>query len=388
MCHTTIKLNGQQLAAIQAVYAQNNLVTAKEAIDSYTIVHPQDIAGLLLKARIYNAIATNAPLAELHADSRTESFKSILQAAAINSNGVKAQLEQDNFELLTTIYNGYTSDGIAVFNAAAEKGQQQEYENALLYFKKAAQVNNFLTAQGWGGTSPDADNLYYSAISAMYAEHISEAYRFCKIIADYKLVFTIPDKDFEPAYQWLVFYLRQKKQAALLDAYTKLSDSLFPRAAYFILNYIDWQREQQDYTNLFTAYTKLLHRFPAQPQYRLYYYHDIFQYVYSNAGTGALADTLAVGLPALVLQYPNDAGARLLLARYYMQQAASLQSIPGKKQAQKNYMQQAVTQLKYIVDRLPRAAKKQVDESATLLVYTLKLLNRKDEAAFYSKRLL
>jgi tetratricopeptide (TPR) repeat protein len=375
-------VHAQSLPGIRQQWEQGELYAAKEMADNYCASHPNDAAGLLLKARVYNSVSNDVQYKELQADSRTTAFQSLIAAIQLDAKLVGAELEAEDFNLVTSIYTGYTSDGIALFNAAAETQQKDLYDKALACFKKAAQVNLLLLQHKWGGSLPDACNLYYTALSAIYAGNEEESLRASMAIADNKLLFEIPDKDFEPAYQWLVYYCKQKKLAAALEKFTSTATSLFPHSPYFLLNYIDWQREQQQYNSMFATYNQLLVNFP---QYRLNFYQDIFRCVYNEGWQGNVKDTLLNGLPQFVQKQPANAAARLLLARCYFNEAVRLQQQPGRKNEVKQLLELSVAQSKYVVTQLPAAEKNIIEASTSILIAGLKALNKKAEAVLYSR---
>ncbi|MFT3679190.1 MAG: hypothetical protein QM791_02890 [Ferruginibacter sp.] len=367
-----------------------DLPRAKEAIDSYTFSEPDSASGWMLKARVYNSISNAPEFKELAADSRTVSFKSMEKAWDLNYQAVKKELEPENYQLAFDIYKGYTNDGIAFFNAGTEKQNKEDYLSALKHFKKAAQVNGFINRNGWGAREPDINNLYYSFYSSLYADKQDETFVFCKKIADNNLVFSYPNKDFEPAYQWLVFYLRQKNNAELLKKYTIVAMQNIPESPYFASNYIDWLKETKQYEEMFEWYRQLTYNFPGDKQYQLNYLKELLNHITNDtvAQKSNWQAVLETGLNEFILKYPTDAPGRLLIAKYYLIQAAALKkALPlttGQKARIKQYLELANQQLRVVADKQAVVEPTTYQESLKLLIANLTSLKHKQEADRYS----
>lgn len=375
----------QDLNAIKEDWQQGNLVTAKQTIDEFTIANPDDAAGWLLKGRIYNAISNDAGLKDLTLDSRMTAFKSVKKATELNKALVKEELAKEEFKLLYDIYKGYTSDGIAFFNAGTEKKNKEDYAAAITNFKKAGQVNSFLFDNGWGGDYPDLNNLYYSCLSAIYAGKKFEAYNDAVKITDRQVAFIAPDKNFQPIYQWLAFYMKDGNEKEF-EKITNTAIKVFPNAPYFYLNYIDWLRDKKRYAEMFDWYAKLMTAFKKESKYELSYYNDLFRVTYNEPDSLKKwngCHSIEYGLEQFIEKNPGNAAARLLLAKYYINKAADAKKVNAAKSTVKKILAQSNVQLKFIVDKAEVKQNTIVVEALKLLVSNYKSQGELQKVAKY-----
>ena len=386
-------IQAQELDSIRLYLLKNELAAAKHRVDIYAEENTQDAVGLLLKAQVYVAISKNAGFKDLVADSRKIAFSALEKAGEIRSAILTEQLSKEQHQLAHDIYIGYTSDGIAFFNAGTEKQSQQDYTSALAMFKKAATTGNYIYGQGWGLAELDTSNLFYSALAAVYASRDDEAYRYCKKIADNNIVNSADrEKDFEPLYKWLVYYLRKKNQGEILEKYTLQSAAAFPLSAYFYLNYVDWLRESKDNDRLFLLYKSLLTP-PARKEYYAAYLQDLFAYNYSFTDSNIKPEVnkqLLPGLKSFIKTWPDDFSIRLLLAKYYINQAAGYKTTPAInrakiKSAKVSFLNLSNNQLNIIVQKNKLQESIINQEALKLLINNYVLLGDWRKVNFYSK---
>lgn len=324
-------LAAQDLPRIKELLHEKRLAEAKEAVDSL-VVFEQSAVALLIKAEVYNAVASDISFRKLAPDARWEAFQALQKAVLAYKEYSNHQVTADSFRLVFDLYNGYTAEGMQYYNAGAERDDKTSFATALTHFKKAAAVSQFIYSNNWGKTETDTLNLLYLSKSAINAEKEEDALFYSKKIADNYLQYSPFKNHYEIIYQWLVYYYKERKEPESFTKYLALAKEQFPLSTYFDLAEIDWLREQQDYALLFTKYRQLLQAEPANNTYRLAYYRDQFMYLWGPGASNqpnklVTVKALVNGLQQLAAGNKENGvtmNARLLLAKVYINQAQDL----------------------------------------------------------------
>jgi len=129
-------LKAQEPTRARQLFGQQNLVPAKESVDSFVQLNSASAEGWLLKAQVYTAITQDLYLKDLVADGRMAAFLSLQKAVQLNKPYTERELNPGNYKLAFDLYNGYTDEGVAYFNAGAERNDKSSYATALNMFKK------------------------------------------------------------------------------------------------------------------------------------------------------------------------------------------------------------------------------------------------------------
>ncbi|WP_462255534.1 hypothetical protein [Ferruginibacter sp.] len=392
----------QNLRTAKAFFEQKDFARAKESMDSFVLINENNAEGWLLKANIYDAISKDAEVRYLAADSKMEAFEALKKAKQLNSDFVTDQLKPTNYNLPFDLYNGYTNEGLAYFNAGAERNDKGSYSEALNKFKNAGLVSNYIYNNSWGLSAIDTNNIFYSAKAAINSGKETEALYFAKKIADAGITQSAASKVFESIYKWLVYYCKQQKDGENFSKYTAMAMQKFPAAVYFNLIMIDWLRQQEDYINLFVAYEALLKKQPDS-KYQFAYLNDVYNYLYQSKveinNKSLYEGILKKGL----LQYlkTNTAAfdARLLIGKFYSNKANDARKemvlrsttdakvLNGYKMAQRNFLLQSNVYLKEIVNKFSKSNRVVYKEALELLILNYLKLNLKKEARRYQRLL-
>ncbi len=392
----------QNLVKVQQLWQQHELAASREQVDSYTAAQPNDVEGWLLKARIFNAISSDAVLQNSVADGRMEAIQALQKAVKLNLDRVTNELKKDSFAMPFQLYNGYSDDGIAVFNTAAEVNDKALYLEALNLFKKASLIGTIIYTNKWGLQAIDTNNLYYSAKAAIRAEKTEEAVDLIKKIADAHINETAANKGFESLYQWLVFNYRKQNNEAAMNKYTALANVAFPLSPYFRLNYIDWLREQKKYHQLYPNYKALFDRGFNKAEYRYAFLLDIYNYIYGENGTdvtGSAMDyrkLLEEQLTIYTRQNPAAVNGKLLFGKFYINQAADWQKkilVTADAKTINTYrknieasLRSSNKYLREITDKFPNTDRGLYNEALQLLISNFIMLNQPDLAKKYEAR--
>ena len=392
----------QNLSTAKTFFEQKDFARAKESVDSFVLINDTDAEVWLLKANIYNAIIKDAELKYLAADGRMEAFEALKKAKQLNSDFVTHQLKPTHYNLPFDLYNGYTNEGLAYFNAGAERNDKGSYSEALNKFKNAGLVSSYIYSNGWGLSAFDTNNIFYSTKAGINAGKETEALYFAKKIVDAGITKSAASKGFESIYQWLVYYYKHQKDGENFNKYAAIAMQKFPAAVYFNLIMIDWLRQQGDYTNLFVAYAALLKKQPDS-KFQFAYLNDVFNYLYQSKADikdKALYERI---LKNRLLQYlkTNTASVdgRLLLGKFYINKANDLgkemmlrsttdaKVLNGYKMAQRNFLLQSNVYLKEIVDKFSKSNRPVYREVVDLLISNYIFLGKKKEVRTYQAML-
>jgi hypothetical protein len=400
----TTFVKAQDLSRPKQLLQQKDFARAQEAIDSFVQLNDAHAEGWLLKATIYNAISKDAAAKELVADARQEAFMALQKAMQINSAGTTEQVKKEQYNLPFDLYKGYTNQGVAYFNAGAERNDKTSYAEALNNFKKAGLVGNYINTNGWGLSAIDTNNLYYCAKAAINAGKEEDAALFAKKIADAGIVKNLASKGFEPIYQWLAYNYKQKQDGENLLKYATLGTKQFPASVYFNLIYIDWLRQQKDYSNMFALYQDVFKKLPNNNgKYQLAYYNDVFNYLYQSGEPVSdqikYEKVLSTGLLQYIKANPASAEGRLLLGKLYINQANDVSKewalrsttdpkiLNGYKTARRNLLLKSNKYLLEIVNKFAKPGAAVYIDALQLVVGNFRALNMPKEMSRYKAKM-
>jgi len=384
-------MEAQNLDSARYFWQRNELGRALDLILEDTTATTE---AWLLKAKIYQSISVDAKYKDLVADPKKEAFEALKTAYASFSTS----LEIDSISY--KIYEGYTNEGVAFFNAGTEKQDKTDYARALKSFKKAAEVWDFIYQNKWGNLI-DSTNLLYLAKAAMYGNDEPEAFYYSKKIADEG----IAGVGYEPVYQWLLYYYRQKGDSSALVVYSFKFDKAYPKSNFATINFIDYCRDNGDLTNMLYLYQKLASKGMLTQKYEYAYITDLYSYLYSVQQTNSftveeikhLKQVLGFALKEYLNKFKTDFNAKLLYGKYYINQAVDLQSemryIKNAKQYALHeagiivFLKKSNVYLQNIADRSPKADKNLKIEAVKLLIGNFIALKQVNQVRRYKARL-
>jgi hypothetical protein len=362
-----VTVNAQDGTAIKNMLQQKNYAHAKEAVDKL-VVEKETEENYFLKAVVYDSIAKSQFADGLLADARWQAFLALQKAALV----YKQYVYEKGKYLCDDLTLGFINEGLANFNAAADRNNKAGFETAWTFFKKASAINEFGYALKWDSAAVNPLLLLLLAKSSIYAEKESDALVYCKKIIDNNPAGKPLVTGNEIIYQWLLYYYSNRKDEENFDKYLPLAKAAYPANQYFFLAEMDWLRQQQYYTRLFKKYQDLIKAEPGNLQYRLAFSTDIFNSLWpvKNAGATIKATELVIILKPLIANKQTDIKASLLLAKTYINMA---QDVLVKKERQ-NYLQLSNKYLRQIINAKENANKPERKEAKQLMVTNAKAL--------------
>jgi hypothetical protein len=399
----TAILQAQDISRARQLLQQKDLARAKEAIDSFLMQNDLNAEGWLLKANIYNGISKELATKYLLADGRMDAFKALQKAVLLNKGYISEQLKLNTGNLPFDLYNGYTNEGVAYFNAGTERNDKESFAEALNNFKKAGLVSNYINTNGWGLSAIDTNNLYYCAKAAINAGKQDDAALFAKKIADAGITQSLSSKGFESIYQWLAYNYKQKNDGENFNKYAAIGAKNFPSSVYFDLITIDWLRQQKDYNNMFPLYQQVFKKQDSNSQYQLAYYNDVFNYLYQSGepvnDQVKYEKVLSAGLLQYLKANPASAEGRLLLSKFYINQANDVSKesvlrsttnpkvLNGYKTIQRNLLLKSNKYLLEIVNKFSKPGEVIYIDALQLVVANFTALNMAKEAGRYKAKI-
>jgi hypothetical protein len=381
----------QDIKAVDILIKEKKFAEAKQGIDNLIASTDTSVQYYLLQAHVYNAIANNPSARYLMADGRQVAFNALQQACSLNTTYARYLLAIEKFNLPNEIYKSYIDEGVLLYNAGAERNDKESYITALHNFKKATAINSLMQQYGWGGLVFDTTAIYYIAKSAISAENEIDAVINCKKIADNNIRAFNNFYSLESLYQWLVYYYKSKHEVELFKLYNDKAMRLFPSSVYFKLIAIDRHRQAKDYGKILMLYAELFGLQPDNAAYRLAYYNDVYNYIYSGSMPSQdrfkYENNLINGLKKYNLG--SNAG-KLLLAKTYINQAQDiLQSNQPTKANTKKYRQLLLNSNIYLKQIKNGIGKEGVyyKEALELLITNLSMLGQKSQTRQYQNML-
>lgn len=349
--------NSQIYNKMDSIFIVNNLEKAKELADSIMVARP-DAAACFFKARVYAAIAKDRAARGIGSNLGWEAFLALEASVAKDRLYIDSALKINQYRILHELYGGLKHEGMVVYNAAAERGIKDTYANAFSLFKKAATVRRLIARLDKAVPETDTMHLLYLSLAAIYADKELDAIVYSKKIIDNNIVY-LPFKDqYQPVFQWLVFYYKSRRDAVNFYKYLSLSDRLFPESVYFKLIEIDWLREQGNYRELLEKHRSIAPLVQQEPALRFAYYRDLFHWIWvvktsgrDNGENDIYKKELVNGLESLSVNGVNQvaAPAALLLAKTYRNMAAD-QHKKTNQEAQRNLLLLSNRFLKQVIN--------------------------------------
>jgi hypothetical protein len=289
---------------------------------------------------------------------------------------------------LQVIYKGCASDGVAFFNAGAEKKATQDYATALDYFKKAVSVRNFALSQGFKPVFEPNDTvlLYNTTQAAINAQREDDALLYGRKLAEKGIAAagSYTKADFENIYQWLVAYYATKKDNNSLQAYAAIGAKIYPLNLYFASTSINSYRETGNYIQMIQGYEAAIKRFAGNNALQYSFCNELFTYIYATSGTTTSKKTFYTKLEQNLQQYlkkqPDSAGAYLLLGKHFYNKAADLQKAGTGSKTILLALTQAVKYLKICTSKQADPLSIIRKEAFETLIIVLKAAGRKGEA--------
>lgn len=375
----TLAANAQDAAAITAMLKQKEYARAKEAVDKLTSEN-ETAENYFLKAIVYDSISNNVEVSRLLAEPRLLAFNALKKSAAINNEYVFNK----GRELAADLQLGFINEGLANFNIAAERNSKPGFENALVLFKKAAQVNEFIYQIKWDSISLQPLLLSLLSKSAIYAEKEEDALIYSKKIIDKNSANKPLVTGQEIIYQWLLYYYSNRKEADTFNKYLVLAKAAYPASQYFVLVEMDWLRQQGDYTALFEKYRELMTAEPLNLQYKLAYSSDVFNSLWpvKVAGANITAAELIAILKPLTGAKQTATKAKLLLAKTYTNMArdvlAELKRTNNQalKKQHSNYLVLANKYLQQIITAKENVNRPEWKEAKQLLAISSRFMKK------------
>jgi tetratricopeptide (TPR) repeat protein len=340
---TALIVNGQTAEEAAKQLDKRKLKEAKEIIDKLTTdPNGKDAYAWLVKAQVYNAIASDDAMKLTVPDAYEQAFEAYKKAYDANSN-----LNQIKLDFYQTAYRAY--DGVA--GKASLAFQNSNYPLAFDTYKKLLGYGTYLNAKGLANNGfPakfDTAVIFYMGYIAMKLDKEDDAVIYFSKLANAKIG---KETDYIIPYQYLAYTYKEKKDADNFKKYVNLGKQLYPNSPYFVSLTIDWDRDNIEawpknhtkvdwvndnnfYPELFQSYEELIPMQPDSIKNHLIYANDMFEYIFvknqdkkldSIPDHAALVSKIDQNLQVTLKSGYDSLNALLLLTGLYYNQGYDL----------------------------------------------------------------
>ncbi|MFZ4057961.1 MAG: hypothetical protein ACOYKE_07465 [Ferruginibacter sp.] len=349
-------LNGisQSLDSIKSYKEQRKMIPAVYGINEYLSQFPQNVEAWLLKAEIYDLLNADARYSDLVVDSRMDALNSLQEAKRIDAHFTDSVLSSYKYSILFNIYNGYISDGIAIYNSVVIQGAAQDrYLTALQKFTNAERVGKMLQ---FYHQIPilDTNLTFFIAKSAIQAKKEAIALNMSQLITKAKIKSTSIGGTTVSIYEWLAFYYRSHGLMAQLEDLSNLSVQLFTEQehTYFYLNLIDAYRKASNWDKLLLTYSKAMHYASFKINYESVYLKELYQLVYFTKdfkSTISLRKKLKSDLENFLKKSTNSnqlQASSIVLAKVYINESKLVPAMKKQYLGKGKYLLESLIQSK------------------------------------------
>ena len=267
-------LMAQSVDDLKELAGKNEWAKAKEAVDKHLAneKNAKKSDGWYWKAVIYNAVARDENLSKQFPDARMQSFEAYKKYLELDPKMVMGTLSQH--AALFDVAFGHLEEASNGFN-------NKKYEYALVNFKQAEKVEEFIVAKGftYGEFAfPAFDTQLYLniAASATQAKKEDVALEYYMRIADKKIV----EKDYDEIYRYIVDRLTRQGNKEKRDKYLAIGRELYPKDPFWCE--VDLIEGGDDPKKMFAIYERLLQGPCGTYEMHYNYAVDLFNYTYAG----------------------------------------------------------------------------------------------------------
>lgn len=270
---TALITNAQTAEDAAKQLDKRNLSKAKEIVDKLiSDPNSKDAYAWLVKAKVYNAIATDDAMKASVPDAYEQAFEAYKKAFDINPNLL--QLKLDAYQAAYIAYDGTAQRASMAF-------QNSNFPLAFDTYKKLLSYGTYLNTKGLATNNfpPKFDTavIFYLGYIAMKLDKEDDAINYFTKIANAKIG---KEQDYIIPYQYLAYTYKDKKDAENFKKYFDLGRQLYPNSPYFPSLKIDWARDNNNYPELFEAYEELIPLQPDSIKHHLIYANDMFEWLF------------------------------------------------------------------------------------------------------------
>ncbi len=386
---------------------KNKLDQAKASIDKLTAdPASKNAEAWFAKSLIYNAIAIDDKLKSTVPDAYDQAFEAYRKAYDLDPNNKRMMLDLN--KAIFVSYEGLTAQ-------ASDAYKNNDFENAFKAYKNVLEKGAYLnskniTYSGYFVPKVDTAMVFMAGYTAMKLEKADEAAQIFTKFADAG-IHTEPD--YVIPYQFLsYYYYKTKKDEANFKKYSAMGREFYPKDQYFITIALDNARDNNNYTELFKGYDKLISENPDSLGNYISYASEMFNYLYKDVDKKPADYDAVVSKIESSIKKTLDNGydlhnSHLILGQLYYNQgldySTEMDNIRGTKpddvkkkndfkaKAVEKYTQ-AIPHIDYLATEYEKKGTLKLGEKATLkdfynkLSYMYSVKGDKAKADEYSKK--
>lgn len=268
-----LQVFAQDVKTAKKYLEAKDFTKAKDAIDQAITSDKgaKDWETWFTKAKIYGALAANEATKSLVPDARMQAFEAIKKAFELNNPLATFALAQEGYKPVFNLYEGYYGEGATNFNA-------EKYEDAFDSYKKANVIGEYINKNGWALSALDTGLVFMIGASANNAKKMEDALTYYTKLVDAK----VTNPDYLPAYKFVVYYYKDKKDDASFNKYLPVAKSIFPNEKYFDDVELEYLDEKGDKDALLKKYEEVLAKNPNDYENNFYYGATLFNMIYRD----------------------------------------------------------------------------------------------------------
>ncbi len=293
---------------------------AKEMIDKIT-ADPKTATGdaWYIRSQVYDFISNDPEASKLFPDAAELSYAAFLKTYQLEPKNKFMLLDQ--FKTGFLAYQSYANKGAKYFN-------ENDFQNAMVYYKKALEVGKFLNKNDLsfnGLTMPAVDTslIFMAGYAAFRLDNKVETLNLFLQLVNAQIKTEV---DYSIAYQFVSFHYKGIDDSLNFKKYTEIGKKAYPKDRFFKTILMDYAREKNNKTDIFKEYEDLLASEPDSLNYQYAFAGEAFNYVFDNedvmaADAALMIPKIVASLKKCIAANYETFGANFLLGQMYFNNA-------------------------------------------------------------------
>lgn len=211
-------VNAQDFKKVNTFLVLNKTEDARAELEKmWSDPKNQNAEGWLYRARIYGAIYANPELSAKYPDAESKAFEAFDKYMSLDPEA-KA-LSNAGMNVVDQLY-------VTSYNAGRTQFDEKKFDSALISFKKAAKMGDYITDKNWKSNKQTIDTftVLLAAYSAQNSNNAEEAVKFYSQLAEQK----VNGENFEAVYDYLVRHYLRNPDKEKFNQYVALGKQFYP----------------------------------------------------------------------------------------------------------------------------------------------------------------
>lgn len=317
---SNVIIQAQTLDDINDMMDKKNYAGAKTAIDKFLTEgnNSTKADGWYFKGRIYNSLSNEktTPESDIY-NLKNSSFEAFKKYQQMDPKDVRMKLEN---------YGSYLDLYFSLYDLAANQFNNKNYDAALISFKKALELEEYILNKKYSYTQVTLNNLdtaliLNTAIAATQAKKEDEAILYYKKLVDAN----VAGQGYLEVYEYLVDYYYRKGDKASFNEMLVKGRKYYPSNNYWNEIELENLSKSGDQVALFAKYDEILAK--ESGNFVIAYNYSVVLYKIINEKDGLQTDANSLKdklTSVLKMAVASDTGieATVLMANHYYNMAS------------------------------------------------------------------